>query len=138
MSYLKMDDKTYKRALQATTHVKIIFNKTAPRYRKRLAGIREEVFRFLGDMRDYIKANAGVNPPSDALLEIKHNDYTITRLNKMDEGVKTIYVLLNEGNQREFKKQYQAVNNLLDEFRGYLIEQKTRNTVYNRLEVKNG
>lgn len=126
MAYLKMDAKLYRRALEASTHVKVLYNKTAPRFRAGLSERREVLMVYLGDLRVFIQRNTGKTPPENNVIAFPLSDYSLYRTNKADESLKMIYHSLNEDNQDAFKKQYQAVNNLIDEMRGFLVSQKVR------------
>jgi hypothetical protein len=124
--YLKMNEKLLTRIRKARTHVKVLNNKIAPRYKSRTSLCVSVIYAILLDMERYVVRNAGVNPPVGNVGDIFHADFQIQSVNDADEALRTIWYLLNEGNQKSLKGQYQAVNNLIDEFRGYLIQLKTR------------
>lgn len=124
--YLKMNEKLLRRINEAFTHIKILNNKAAPRYKSRTSEAARYLYRLLDSYRGYVIKNAGVVPPNDHGLLFDHTDETIAWVNKGDEKLRTIWYLLSEKNQAAHKKQYQAVNNLIDETRGYLVQLKTK------------
>ena len=118
--YLKIDAKLYRRAMEASTHVKILFNKLSPRFKGSVTMQKTYIFAVLAEVRDYVKAHAGEVPPKESRVSFGHNDKTMRRVRYADASLKRIFALLGEDNQRELKSQYRAVNNLLDDLEGYL------------------
>lgn len=79
------------------------------------------VDNLLVDIMDYSTANAGINPPSDKLLIIKHNAYTVTRINKAREAVRGMYALQNRNNNRDASKDRATIQSLLNDFRAHIV-----------------
>ena len=118
--YLKIDAKLYKRAMEGSTHVKILFNKLSPRFKGSVLTEKAVIFAVLAEIRDYVKAHSGEVPPKESRVSFGHNEKTLKRVRYADASLKRIFFLLGEDNQRQYKAQYRAVNNLLDEVEGYL------------------
>lgn len=117
---------------------KELFKMSPPAYKRSFSGYLADINSVMADYDLYARKNKDNKTPSDALLEFRHNLYTMRRITRVFGHVANMYKCLSPEKCVKVRAKFQRVMDFLYNVHTYVFITAYREIGYAAEDLQNG